>query len=100
MGLILVIGSAIAGFIIAIPLFLVVFPAGIGVIMGSITESDLALGGSIAVAALCFIGYLPILILLSGVLRAYVDSAWTLTYLRLTQTGAYLEADMEPTITG
>ena len=35
-------------------------------------------------AALCFVAYLPVLILLNGVLRAYIESAWTLTYLRLT----------------
>jgi hypothetical protein len=28
--------------------------------------------------------YLPVLLVLSGILRAYIGSAWTLTYLRLT----------------
>jgi len=30
------------------------------------------------------VGYLPILIVLGGVLRAYIQTAWTLTYIQLT----------------
>jgi hypothetical protein len=42
------------------------------------------LGGGLLTAALCFLAYLPVLLVLSGILRAYIESAWTLTYMRLT----------------
>jgi hypothetical protein len=32
--------------------------------------------------------YIPVLIVLSGVLQAYIQTAWTLTYLRLTSPSA------------
>jgi hypothetical protein len=35
-------------------------------------------------AGLCFLAYLPVLLVLSGILTAYIESAWTLTYMRLT----------------
>jgi hypothetical protein len=80
MALILVIGlGAIATFIIAAPL---------GLIMVVALPATIALGDQATpawwIAGLCFVVYLPVLLLLSGILRAYIDSAWTLTYLRLT----------------
>ncbi len=84
-GLILGIGGAIVGFIFALPLMLLVIPAALGAVWGGVTESALPLGGGIATALLCFVGYLPFLIVLGGILRAYIQSAWTLTYLQLTQ---------------
>jgi hypothetical protein len=36
------------------------------------------------IAGLCFAAYQPVLILLNGILTAYIQSAWTLTYMRLT----------------
>ncbi len=42
-------------------------------------------GTPLILTGLCFVAYLPLLILLSGVLTAYVQSAWALTYLRLAK---------------
>ncbi len=86
MALILGIGGTIVGFVFALPLFAIVFPAAFGAILGGVTDSALPLGGGLAVAGLCFVGYLPILVVLGGILRAYIQSAWTLTYMQLTQT--------------
>ena len=81
MALILYLGvNLIVGFIIALPLALVISP----IIFGAAIGTNRALGGSILTAAICFILYLPVLIVLSGILRSYIESAWTLTYLRLT----------------
>jgi len=95
MALILGIGGAFVGFIFALPLFLLVFPAAFGAILGGVTDSALPLGGGIAVAGLCFVGYLPIMIILGGILRAYIQSAWTLTYMQLTQGPLEIEDDLE-----
>jgi len=84
MGLILVLGGGLVGILLALPLIIVIFPIIVGIIGGSASGSELWFGGGFAAAAVCFLGYLPILLVLGGILQAYIKSAWTLTYLRLT----------------
>ena len=92
MGLILIIGiGLIGGFIIALPLFLIVVPALVGTAVGSQT----ALNSGLIIAGLCLVIYLPVLIVLGGILMAYIESAWTLTYLRLTGKPAAIESVVE-----
>jgi len=80
MALILVIGvGLIGGIIISIPMFVVVVPAMVGAFSGS----DRSMWAGLALAGVCFIAYLPFLILLRGILSTYIGTAWTLTYLRL-----------------
>jgi hypothetical protein len=50
-----------------------------------------AFGSGLLVAGLCFVMYLPVWIVLNGILTSYIESAWTLTYLRLTGRKAALE---------
>lgn len=93
MGLILSLGiNLIGGFIIGIPLAVVAVPA----IIGFATGTQRALGGGLWVAALCFVAYLPVLLILSGALRAYIEAAWTLTYLRLTSKPQAMEPVPSP----
>ena len=81
MGLILILGvGLVGGFIIGLPFAAIVLPALFGVIAGTPT----AIRGGLAFAALCLVAYLPVLIVLNGILRGYIESAWTLTFLRLT----------------
>lgn len=88
MSLILLLGiGLLGGLIIGIPLAAVIGPAVTGAIIGT----DRALGGGLLIAALCFVAYLPVLILLNGILRGYIISAWTLTYMRLTSRPAAIE---------
>src|SRR3990170_1219313 len=83
MALILYLGvNLIGGFLIGLPLALVVAP----VIAGALTGGERAFGGGLLVSALCFVAYLPVLIVLSGILRGYIESGWTLAYLRLRET--------------
>jgi hypothetical protein len=85
MALILYLGiSFLAGLIIGLPLLLALGPVIAGVVAGTAFETDSAIPAGLIVAGLCFLAYLPVLLLLSGILRSYVSSAWTLTYLRLT----------------
>jgi len=93
MGLILYLGvSLIGGLVIALPIGLIVVPAVIGVMAGT----DVAQMSGFGLAALCFVAYLPVLILLNGVLRAYIESAWTLTYLRLIGKSVAVEEAPTP----
>ncbi len=84
MALILIVGGAIASFVIALPIALVVFPAAAGIFAGAATESEGFVYGGLGVAAVCLVLLLPVVIVLGGILQAYIESAWTLTYLRLT----------------
>lgn len=84
MALILVVGAAIVGLLMALPLIVAFIPFVIGIAGGAIWESGGIFSGGLAVAAIMFVLYLPVLMLLSGILRAYVNTAWTLTYLRLS----------------
>lgn len=89
MGLILYVGVAlIGGLIIGIPVVLFVLPA----LAAGLFGGQNAFGGGLMVAGLCFVAYLPVLLLLNGILTGYIESAWTLTYLRLTGRKAALES--------
>jgi len=78
MALILGIGGGIVSVVISLPILIAVIPAVIGV--ATIRETLTPL----YIAAACCLAYFPILLVLNGVLTAYIQSAWTLTYLRLT----------------
>ncbi len=87
MGLILFGISLVAGIIIAIPIFIVVFPTIFAFAMGegrSFTPLYLAL------ACICL--YVPVSWVLNGVVTTFSQSAWTLTYMRLSQKPETLEA--------
>lgn len=79
MALILAVGGGIVGVIVALPIIIAVIP----LVIGAAAMKEMLTPVYIALA--CCAVYLPILIFLNGVLTAYIQSVWTLTYLRLTQ---------------
>ncbi|MBI5943400.1 MAG: hypothetical protein HY864_03455 [Chloroflexi bacterium] len=79
MALILGIGGAVIGVIIALPIILAAVPLIIGANRLNETLTP------VYIAAACCAAYFPILLFLNGILTAYIQSAWALTYLRLTQ---------------
>jgi hypothetical protein len=81
MALILILGiGTLGGLIISGPLILALVPILTLVFFSpSNVVPLLAL-----VSILCLVIYLPVLLVLSGMLRSYINTAWTLTYLRLT----------------
>jgi hypothetical protein len=86
MAVILGILGVVVGFIVALPIFLAVIPAAVAYAVGGAESST-----PIILGVVCFCVYLPVLLLLNGILVAYTESAWTLTYMRLTRppnTGA------------
>jgi hypothetical protein len=80
MALILWLGSGIAGFILALPGILIILPALGGVISGN----SALLTTGISVSAIFLIIYIPIALILGGIIKAYITAAWTITYRRLT----------------
>jgi hypothetical protein len=61
-------------------MLIVVVPAVIGMSSGS---SDFFSGGMI-IALVCCLAYLPFLLVFQGILYSYIETAWTLTFMRLT----------------
>ena len=84
MALILGLGGLIIGLLLASPIFLAITPILVGLFSGTTTGSDILMGGGITISLICLAVYIPVLIVLGGILQAYIKSAWTLTYLRLT----------------
>ena len=79
MMLILGIGSGIIGVIIALPIIIAVVPAVIGM---AVSQQALT---PFYIAAACCVAYFPVLLFFNGVLTAYIQASWTLTYLRLVK---------------
>jgi hypothetical protein len=71
----------VVGFVIALPVLLIVIPATVGYFA---TGQGISSAFLVAAGA-CLTIYLPVLVVASGVLTAYIESAWTLTFLRLTR---------------
>jgi hypothetical protein len=69
----------VVGFLIALPVLLIVIPAAIGF---AATGQQLPLAFLI-VGAACLTVYLPVLLVAGGILTTYIESLWTLTFLRL-----------------
>jgi hypothetical protein len=96
-GLVLVLGGMIVSMLIALPMILTVIPLMLGVIAAVSGDTQALAAGGVLVSALCCIAYLPVLIVVGGIIRAYIGSAWTLTYLRLTRgPAAEKSAELPP----
>lgn len=95
LGIVLIVAQAVIGVVIALPVIVTLIPIVFAVI-GFINESqNLAVGGLI-VAGLCFVAYLPVLIVLGGVLETWITSAWTLAYRQFIRPMAAPGAQSAP----
>jgi membrane-anchored glycerophosphoryl diester phosphodiesterase (GDPDase) len=83
LALILFIGSAVVGFIIAIPVAAATIPLLFG-----LSAQNNTVGVALWPALLCCAVYFPVLLVLNGIITAYMQSVWTLAYLRLTRPAA------------
>ncbi len=85
MWLILAVIGVAVGFVLAIPILVTVIPAAFALAGMESSGASFAPNSLLVLAAVCFCVYLPFLIVLNGILMSYLQSAWTLTYLRLTR---------------
>ena len=79
MAIILAVVGVVAGLIIAIPILVVVVPAAITFAVNRAENWT-----PMIFAGVCLCLYIPVAWFLNGILTAYTESAWTLTYMRLT----------------
>jgi len=77
MFLILGIGGGIVGIIVSLPIIMAFVPilVGLGTLRQSLTPIYISLA--------CCVAYMPVLIFLNGILTAYIQSAWTLTFMKV-----------------
>ncbi len=80
MALILGIGGGFIGFILSIPIIVAILPIIIPFVSGSMES----LTTVAIISLLCCCIYMPFLYLLNGILTAYIQSSWTLTFMRLS----------------
>ena len=93
MALILLLGVGFIGsFVIGLPIVAIIGPAVVGAIAGT----PRALRGGLALTGLCLVFYIPVAIVLYGILQSYIKTAWTLTYLRLSGRQAAIQAQPSP----
>lgn len=90
MAIILAVIQAVVGFIIMLPLLSTLIPVLMPLLSNAGTMPDLSTLQAPATISLllgCLVS--PIYLLLRGMLEGYTQTAWTLTYLRLTQPVAH-----------
>jgi len=78
-GVVLFIASFIIGLILAIPILLLILPLMSSFIQGRITSWNPFI--MVGVFILC---YSPVMWVVNGILTTYIESVWTLAYLRVT----------------
>jgi hypothetical protein len=84
LGIVLIVAQAVVGVVIALPLVVTLIPIAFAAI-AFVNQSQGAGVGGLIVAGLCFVAYLPVLIVLGGVLETWITSAWTLAYRQFTR---------------
>jgi hypothetical protein len=81
MTLILIIGGGVVSFIIALPFILVALPF----ILGAVAGTDAGMQVGVVTGLVCIVGYLPVLIVVNGILQTFLYGSWTLTYMQLSE---------------
>jgi hypothetical protein len=87
MTLILFVGGAMVGVVLALPILIVAMPAVIGIVAGQ----GAVLTGGLILSGVLLLVYILVATVLGSILHAYIGSAWTLTFRRLTGREAALE---------
>ncbi|MDO9084937.1 MAG: hypothetical protein Q7U53_01915 [Anaerolineaceae bacterium] len=80
-GLAVTIGEIAVMFVLVIPIFVILVPFLISIFF----QTDAVIGVGAIVSGVGFALYLPLMILASGIMYAYIGSVWALTFKRLTQ---------------
>jgi hypothetical protein len=95
LGVVLVIIGAVVGFLIALPLALILAPLGIAAVAAFNGNTQVAYTSAI-VAGLCLVVWIPVLIVLHGILETWLVSAWTVAYRQLSAQPGSAVAPMAP----
>ena len=81
MAIILAVLGFVSGLIIAIPIFIIVFPTMFAYLAGGAQSAS-----PLIFMGVCICLYFPVALVLQGIVTSYTETAWTLTFMRLTGT--------------
>ena len=88
LGLILAVINGVIAFVVALPLAFIVAPIMLSIVGAANNNTAVATSG-VAIAGLCLVAWIPVLIIVRGIVETWVTSAWVLAYRRLSgQPGA------------
>jgi hypothetical protein len=80
LGLVLVVGGAVVGFVLSLPVLAAAVPALAALAIGG----DEVVAGGIVLSVIGTLVLLPLLILVNGVIQTFASGAWTIAYRRMT----------------
>ena len=80
-GIAVTLGEMAVMFVLVIPIFLVMIPFFISIFF----QTDAVIGIGALLSGAGFLLYLPVMIIASGIMYAYIGTLWALTFRRLTQ---------------
>lgn len=83
MGLLVAVVSFVVNLVLFLPVLIVVVPLGVALAMGQNLGT-----GALAFGLVCGIAYLPVLLVLSGILQTWMTAVWTFTYEQLARPTA------------
>ena len=87
LGILLAVISSVAGFVMALPLVAAAIPAFLSLV-GYASERPFLGNTGLIITLVCGAAYLPVLIVLSGVLQTWITSVWVLAYQQFTRPAA------------
>ena len=88
LGLILAVINGVIGFVVALPLAAIAAPIMLSIV-GAANENAAVASSGLIIAGLCLVAWIPVLIIVRGIVETWVTSAWVLAYRRLSgQPGA------------
>lgn len=79
LGIVLVIGGLVLGFVLFLPFVAVAFPAIAGITFGG----ERAAAGGIAVSIIGAVVLLPLVVLINGIIQTFATGTWTIAYRRM-----------------
>jgi hypothetical protein len=94
--LVMAIILGLLGLVVSVLVILPFLPIAIPFLTGAVINSQSLLTAGTIVSLVCFVVYLPVLVLASGITTTYTISAWSLTYLRLTRLPSAPAAPIVP----
>ncbi len=81
LGILLAVLTGVIGFVLALPFALIVAPA----MFGQFSESARVANATLIFSLVCGAVYLPVLLVLAGILHTWITAVWTLAYQQFTR---------------
>jgi hypothetical protein len=84
LGVLMAVLAGIIGLVLALPFIVVVIPA----VVGQLSDNARAANAALIFSLVCGAAYLPVLLVLAGILHTWITAVWTLAYQQFTRPAA------------